>query len=165
MTTYEIRVSNLKRLIDQWGGPTSLAKKLKHSNGSFLSHLAGPRPSRDISERTARKIEKQLNLPHGWLDQRQDGEIASKNGTGTESAPTPGKMPMSGSAHNSNTAAVLDIDKLATCVTAVTAACESTGIQPTPEKFGDLVSLAYAASLAGDQLQQYAKRLVQLTSR
>lgn len=66
---YDTRRLNLRSLIGQWGGPTSLAKKLGHANGSYIAQLAGPRPSRDISERTAREIESRLRLPVGWMDQ------------------------------------------------------------------------------------------------
>jgi hypothetical protein len=41
-TIYDIRRDNLRRLIGQWGGPTSLSKKLGHSNGSYIAQLAGP---------------------------------------------------------------------------------------------------------------------------
>lgn len=51
---FEIRRDNLRRLMEQWGGPTSLAKKLGHSNGSYVAQLAGPHPTRDLSEKVAR---------------------------------------------------------------------------------------------------------------
>ena len=65
---FEVRRDNLRRLTDQWGGPTSLAKKLGHSNGSYLAQLAGPHPTRDLSEKVAREIERKLQLPDGWMD-------------------------------------------------------------------------------------------------
>lgn len=65
---YETRRVNLRAIMGEWGGPTSLAKKLGHSNGSYLAQLIGPNPSRDISEKVAREIETKLNLPSNWLD-------------------------------------------------------------------------------------------------
>jgi hypothetical protein len=62
-SVYEIRRENLRSLIGQWGGPTSLSRKLGHSNGSYVAQLAGPRPSREVSERVAREIENKLGLP------------------------------------------------------------------------------------------------------
>jgi hypothetical protein len=53
-STYDIRRENLRTLIKTWGGPTSLAKKLGHANGSYLAQIAGPHPRRDISEKVAR---------------------------------------------------------------------------------------------------------------
>jgi hypothetical protein len=67
-SVYEIRRLNLRAIMGEWGGPTSLAKKLGHTNGSYLAQLIGPNPSRDISEKVAREIESKLNLPTNWLD-------------------------------------------------------------------------------------------------
>jgi len=66
--TQALRRLNLRQLIADHGGPTNLALKLGHSNGSFLSQLAGPNPTRPVSERVARHIEQALDLPLGWLD-------------------------------------------------------------------------------------------------
>lgn len=65
---YETRRVNLRAIAGEWGGPTSLARKLGHANGSYLAQLIGPHPSRDISEKVAREIESKLNLPSNWLD-------------------------------------------------------------------------------------------------
>lgn len=74
MTTIaKIRVHNLRALMEQWGGPTSLATKLGHANGSYLSQMAGPNPSRAVSEKVARKAEEILSLPLGWLDTQHTG--------------------------------------------------------------------------------------------
>mgnify|MGYP000190694272 CR=1 FL=1 len=67
------RVHNLRALMEQWGGPTSLATKLGHANGSYLSQMAGPNPSREVSEKVARKTEIILSLPSGWLDTQHTG--------------------------------------------------------------------------------------------
>ena len=40
MDVYEIRRANLRKLMADWGGPTILAAKLGHSNGSYLAQLA-----------------------------------------------------------------------------------------------------------------------------
>ena len=39
-SVYEQRRENLRELMRTWGGPSSLAKKLGHSNGSYLASLA-----------------------------------------------------------------------------------------------------------------------------
>jgi hypothetical protein len=56
LDVYRTRRENLRDLSRSWGGPTSLAKKLGHSNGSYLAQLIGPHPSRDVSEKVARII-------------------------------------------------------------------------------------------------------------
>lgn len=63
------RLTNLRRLIDDAGGPSSLAKKLGYSNASFLVQMAGPNPMRKVTEKTARAFEEKLGLPVGYLDQ------------------------------------------------------------------------------------------------
>lgn len=70
MDIHKMRRVNLRRLIEQWGGPTTLAKRLGHASGSYLAQLAGPNPSREVNEKVARSIEQSLDLPQGWLDQR-----------------------------------------------------------------------------------------------
>lgn len=69
----QIRLINLRRLIDQLGGPTALASKLKYSNGSYISQMAGPTPTRAIGEKVARQIEKSLGYEPGWMDVDHSG--------------------------------------------------------------------------------------------
>lgn len=76
MDTYEIRRKNLHQLIAKYEGPANLSRRLRHKGTSYLSQLSvGRRP---ITEKTAREIEKELRLPHGWFDLPGDGrEIAA----------------------------------------------------------------------------------------
>jgi len=132
LTVYEIRRANLRGLQKQWGGPTSLAKKLGHSNGSYLAQLIGPNPSREVSEKVAREIEAKLALPVGWLDVVQnDGGRA------------------------------VDDETLSTCVGAVAAAVRDAGLKPNPKVFGNLVSLAYEhTKLSGRVDEAFIQKLV-----
>jgi hypothetical protein len=133
VNVYEIRRTNLRKLMSQWGGPTSLSAKLGHSNGSYLAQLAGPHPSREVSERTARQIEEKLALPGGWLDKPHQ-------------EPQP-----------------LDDTSLALCIRAVSAAVKDAHIKVAPEKFADLVALAYDNSQAlGGLDEPFVTRLVRL---
>ena len=66
------RLENLRSIIKDRGGVSKLAKETGYSNPSFLSQMAGPNPSREITEKSARKIEGQLGLEPGTLD-RQPG--------------------------------------------------------------------------------------------
>lgn len=79
MDVHKIRRANLRRLIEQWGGPTTLAKRLGHASGSYLAQLAGPNPSREVNEKVARSIEESLDLPTGWLDQPHNGNGGSSS--------------------------------------------------------------------------------------
>lgn len=119
-SVYDKRRDNLRALMQQWGGPTSLAKKLGHANGSYLAQLAGPHPSRDLSEKTAREIETKLGLPSNWLD----GEHGQ--------------------------AKPVDDEALSACVRAVSSALRDAGRRPSPDQMADLVALAYEhAKLTG----------------
>ena len=130
---YEVRRGNLRKLMATWGGPTTLAAKLKHANGSYLAQLAGPHPSRELSEKTARQIEHALGLPGGWLD------------------------------HQHSDAQPLDDTVLAVCIRAVTAALDSGRVRPPPDRFADLVSLAYEhAQTTGAVDEAFILKLVRL---
>lgn len=134
-TEYVNRRENLRRLIEQWGGPTSLAMKLGYSNASFLVQMAGPHPIRDVSERTARKIEGKLDLPRGSLDQK-----AVRSG--------PKVSP-----------------ELLTQVVRYTGQlCQDAGIRLTPAKFADLVTIIYQdAEANGAKVREdFSKRMVAL---
>jgi hypothetical protein len=133
MDVYNTRRDNLRRICGEWGGPTSLAKKLGHSNGSYLAQLIGPNPSREISEKVAREIEGKLTLPTGWLDQSQEGLPA------------------------------VDDEALAGCVRAVAAALDDLKKRPSPSAFADVVQLVYEhRRLTGRLDEAYITRIVRL---
>ena len=132
-SVYDIRRDNLRSLLTQWGGPTSLSKKLGHSNGSYLAQLVGPHPSREISEKVAREIEGKLGLPLGWCDTEQT---------------TPTR---------------LDGQVLAECVRACAAAIRDAGIKPDPDRYAILVGLAYEhLRLTGRMDEAHINKLVRL---
>lgn len=135
-SVYETRRDSLRTLITQWGGPTSLAKKLGHSNGSYVAQLVGPNPSREISEKVARQIEGKLGLPVGWLDQEHTGKPK------------------------------VDDAALAECVSAVAAALRDANLRPDPDTYGTLVSLVYEhTKLTGRIDEPYINKLIGLTRR
>lgn len=78
-TVFDIRRTNLRKLMETWGGPTSLAAKLGHSNGSYLAQLVGPHPTREVSEKVAREIERKLDLSANWLDHPHRGALKQPN--------------------------------------------------------------------------------------
>lgn len=113
LSVYQLRRENLRTLSRQWGGPTSLSRKLGHTNGSYLAQLIGPRPTREVSEKVAREIEAKLGLPLGWLD-RENPQTAQP-----------------------------DDEQLAECVRAVASCLRDKGVRPDPEKYSQLVALVY----------------------
>lgn len=71
-TVIAIRKANLRLLLQQWEGPSTLAKKLGYAGPSYLSQIVGGH--RPITEKTARDIEAKLDLPAGWMDRDKSGE-------------------------------------------------------------------------------------------
>lgn len=133
-SVFEIRRDNLRRLMKQWGGSTSLAKKLGHSNGSYLAQLAGPHPTRDLSEKTARDIERRLQLPDGWMDHWHKG--------------TPGQP---------DTGALIDI------IAAVRDVLEAEGVKAQRAKVEEIVTLVYERlQEEGSVNADFLRRLVKL---
>jgi len=70
-----VRLENLRQLIEESGGPTKAAAKLE-MEPSQLSQIAGRRPTRNIGNKLARKIEAAWQKPSGWMD-RAHGPGAS----------------------------------------------------------------------------------------
>lgn len=135
-SVYEIRRENLRNLITTWGGPTSLAKKLGHSNGSYVAQLAGPHPSREVSEKVAREVESKLGLPSMWLDQPHAGEKT------------------------------LNDAALADCVRAVATVLRDASLRPDPDSYATLVQLTYdRAKLTGRIDEHYIQQLTELMRR
>lgn len=125
------RRDNLRRLMESWGGPTAMALRLGHSNGSFISQIAGPHPIRNISEKQARLIEERLGLEPGWLDT-------------DVSQHTP-----------------LDNTTLAHSITAVTLAQASLQIRLPPAKFAESIAIVYDHVLqTGGCTEEFATALV-----
>lgn len=67
---FDNRRANLRALIHQHRGASNLAKLLGYTSPSYISQMAGPKPTRQITEKVARDIERKLLLPSGWLDQQ-----------------------------------------------------------------------------------------------
>lgn len=134
----ETRVTNLKALVIQWGGPTSLAKKLAFSGPSFVSQMVGG--IRPVTEKTARKIETKLGLAMGWMDAVHDN----------------GGAPLR--------VANVDDTLMVRAIGLVAAKMHEANLQVQTDKFGELVSLVYgeAARSGGNLDEMFVERLVQL---
>jgi hypothetical protein len=65
--TNERRVGNLREIRSRFAQQEDLARALEWT-APYLCQLIGPHPTRPITERTARKIERRLGLPDGALD-------------------------------------------------------------------------------------------------
>jgi hypothetical protein len=143
-----LRRENLRRLIDQHGGPTSMARVLKHANASYLSQLAGPNPTREVSEKAARRIEEQMGLPFGFLDTECRPDWPIETATESRQVAPEGKD--------------VDTDRLVETLTAVFEVCRDRRVLLAPRKLADVVAMAYSSSYRGDDLVGHSGRLVNL---
>jgi hypothetical protein len=136
VNTYENRRENLRRLVEQWGGPKPLSNKLGYRTASFIVQMAGPHPTREVSERTARTIEQVLDLPRGWLDT------------------TPGNSPVG---------QTVDMTLVSDSIRAVAQGAEEIGLRLTPARMADLVTLVYTdAETAGAVRAEFVSRVLNL---
>jgi hypothetical protein len=139
-TVYEIRRTNLRKLIADTSA-ANVSKQLGYTNASFLSQMAGPNPSRQVSEKQARQIEEKLGLRPGWLD--TDSHVAT------------------------NMSQTLDEGLLTNCIRAVQMYIEDTGKAPKADVVAEVVSLVYEHSkaLEGRFDEGFVRRLVNLAVR
>ena len=120
----EYRRDNIRRLVEQRGGLTKLSKALGHNNPSFLTQMVGPNPTREVSERTARRVEEATGLEPGVLDRAPAGATPIAQ-------PTAVPAPL-----------------IAEVIEMVGRAYEAEGVPLTPAKFSDLVAPTLADSMA-----------------
>lgn len=151
------RRENLRSLMKQHG-PLPLSEKLGYANSSFLVQMAGPNPSRPVSEKNARKFELALGLAAGALDEAP-GAFAQRIGTAvtmsapptplptlTDSVPVDQVVPM-----------VLDVLSLVRQVSG-----DEQVSLPEP-KFNDLVAMAFRDSLEhGGPRQDFVRSILRL---
>lgn len=140
MDIYEIRRKNLHQLIQKYEGAARLARRLGHKGNSYLSQLStGHRP---VTERTARDIEKQLNLPNLWFDATAGG-----NAKALEPVPQP----------------PVEMDKFIDAITAVLAQLEKDGRMIPAKDAAEAIVFIYQESLKNNKVDP--ARVIRLVSR
>jgi hypothetical protein len=142
----EVRRENLRDLIRRHEGPAALARRLGYRNAAFLVQMAGPNPSRPITERTARGFEEKLGLPAGWFDR--------------DAAPAP----PSTAAAAAPAAAPIDSVLVTEVLRLVAESCETMGITLPHARFADVVALLYTEAVEEQRLPrpEHVQRLVNL---
>lgn len=133
---HDIRKKNLKALVQQWEGPTNLAKKLGYTGPSYVSQMvSGNRP---ITEKTARAIEGKAGLPAGYLD------TVHPNGPTVRTA-------------------AVDTTLIAKVVSTVGTLLDEAGVHMAPPKFAELVSMVYEEAMrTGAVDEQFIQRIIKL---
>ncbi|QXV72215.1 hypothetical protein Acf1_00018 [Acidovorax phage ACF1] len=140
MDIAEIRRQNLRALIEKHGG-SKLAKMLGYASPSFLSQQAGPNPTREVTERSARAFEKKLGLPPGHLDRLPEAEDAPP------------------------AAQAMSPDVIANVIRLVGSLMQAEAIDvPAPQRFSDVIALAVTDTLehGGVPREQHIRRVVRL---
>ena len=138
---YAYRRENLRYIRDTTGGPTKLALRLGHANGSFISQIIGLKPRREISEAMAREIEAKLELQPGALDKPPARAIRDPLAVLRTPPPEPGTV---GNPIGGGVAPAVDPRLLADVLCAVTEATQ--GRITSIAKIASLSSLAYTHS-------------------
>lgn len=144
MTVNELRRKNLRALIAKHGGVSKLARDMGYSNPSFLSQMAGPKPTREITEKSARKLEQAIGLVSGALDRDL-------------SAPAPGLAPTAQQlkAPRASASAGVQLDgpaaMVADVIRLVGDACDAEHVAPSMSKFADVVAIVYQDAMGGAQ--------------
>ena len=137
----EIRRQQLRKLVSEHEGMNALARKLGLKKGAYISQLLTNPPLRDISEKTARKWEKALRLPEGWLDRAPPAAV-------------------------SNNGSTLNSELLAQVLAGVNEALRMAKITLSPNQLSDLVVMQYADALpTGRVNQERIQKLVGLLKR
>lgn len=126
VNTSDFRRENFRRLVDESGGPTAVAKLLGYTNASYVVQMIGPNPMRPVTERTARKVESAFGLPVLSLDRPVEVEPAPAAAL----APSRGK-PKCG----------MSASEFVEVINVVVRICEEEGASLSNRKFADIVSL------------------------
>lgn len=146
--TATIRRDNLRTLCDIHGGGAALARKLGYRTPSFMSQMAGPNPSREVTEKSAREIERTLELPLGTMDIENWDPTLREQPAPAASAPT-----VAGS-----TAVISDVLRLIGQVS------EAEQVPVPPLKLPDMVAMTFADAMerGGVPREAFVKQLVHL---
>ncbi len=143
MKLTDIRRARLRELMEK-KGTKNLSETLGYRQPSFLSQMAGPNPTRDISEKTARRFEQKLGLPTGYLDMETDP---------VEAPVRAASAPVAGS-----------VAQVAEVIRMVGSICAGENVELAPIKFADVVALAYVDMMehAGTARPEHIKQIVRL---
>ena len=137
------RRENLRRIVKE-RGTGKVAADLGYNSANFLSQMTGPKPSRDITEKTARKFEKLLDLQPGALDV----PVAGLN-------QSPVTAP---AAANVDPSVVADVIRMVGTILA------EENVSVGPSKMADVIALAYMdmAEHAGKPRAEHIRNVVRL---
>lgn len=73
MDIKEIRLKNLRLLINDAGSAAELARRAK-TDPAYLSQILSTKIKRALGDELARRIERAMTKPHGWMDHLNTAE-------------------------------------------------------------------------------------------
>lgn len=165
-TIYEIRKANLKTLMERQS-PTSIAQLMGWTNPSFLSQMVSTNAARqkNVSEKTARKLELVLHLDYGWMDVERDTSDGRSGATydakytrlPDENSPPPVvKEPAA-------PISLLDSDRFGETAELVGRCIDQAGVSIPHAKFAQIVTLTYERGTNDEQqMKDYIGKLLRL---
>ena len=154
-TMIEIRRENLRRLLESVSS-TEVARQAGYSGPSYISQMAGPNPTKDITEKSARRLETGLGLPAYWMDREQDsyGAGALPISHAVQESPPP--------AYHSTT--VVDSERFTDCAYLLMDVLTKCNVKLPRKKFSVVVGMMLDSSdQSDDALIKLAERLVSLS--
>ena len=136
MDIAEIRRHNLRALMTEHSA-IKLARMLGYRQSSFLSQMAGPQPTREITEKTACMYERELGMEPGTLDRPPvpSGSVANSL------TPTASTHPLSSEEM---------IAMVLKTTSAVGRICESESVNLPTNKFAELLVMGLKDAIAND---------------
>lgn len=129
LSIFDIRRDNLRRIFKERGGSSEVAKLLGYTSGSFMAQLAGPNPTRKLTDKNARRFEEMLGLPQGWMDTTESGQRAGM------------QSPLAEAPNREMAAAITEVIRL------VGSVAQEEAVDMPPARFADVAAIAVQDAL------------------
>lgn len=153
-----IRRDNLRTLCNIHG-TSALSRRLGYRSPSFLSQMVGPKPAREVTEKSAREFEQRLEMPEGTLDREGWDPTMPEHPVAPQSLmPLPVATPVAADPVTANASVVSDVIRVISAVSA------SEQVNVSPSKFPDVVAMSFADSMehGGVPRESFIKQLIHL---
>lgn len=154
------RRANLRALM-KLHGPQELARMLGYTNSSFLVQMAGPNPTRPVTENSCTRFEQALGLPQGAMS--EPAQVFAEH----VGIPATAPLHMSVPAVTLPTGETLPADQMVPMVldvlTLVQRVSNDEQVTLPAPKFNDLVAMAFRDSLEhGGPRQDFVRSILRL---
>lgn len=171
MTAVETRIEDIRRAnvrkLFTLRSASDVSRKLGYKTTSFMSQIAGPAPTREVTDKTARAMEVAYGYPRGAMDKEDWSPMladAAQPAAGAHESPTQ-SSPQSDSPNRSATMSPADTVKEA--ILLVSRLTAQHGVTLPAEKVADITAMGFADALehGGVPREAYILALVKLLSK